>query len=57
MNKKQLKRILQQHGIGYRVVNRRIIAQDQYSHQGKAGYADVDVTDFSLGQLGEWLGY
>lgn len=52
-----IKSALQEHGIKYRLKGTRIIAIDEYVKNGKVGFDYVDVTDFSVQQLRDWLGY
>lgn len=57
MTIKMLTAILDAHSITYEVTDGRVIADDNYTLDG-IGYTEkIDLTDFSMNQLKDWLGY
>ena len=57
MTIQELTKILDAHGIAYEIINDRVIADDNYTLDG-IGYTDkIDLTDYSMTQLKDWLGY
>lgn len=58
MTIQKLSRILNQHHISHRLTEmERLEAEEVYTRDGQV-YTDwIDVTDFTLRQLLDWLGY
>ena len=49
--------ILDAHSITYEIIDGRVIADDNYTLNG-IGYTDkIDLTEYNMEQLKDWLGY
>ena len=57
MTIKQLTKVLEQHGIALQVIANRVMVQDEYSINGVLHTDTVDLTDISIDNLKDWLGY
>ena len=57
MTIKKLTAILENHSINYEIINGRVIAEECYTLNGLLYTDKIDLTDISLKQLYEWLGY
>lgn len=57
MTIKMLTTILDAHSITYEIIDGRVIADDNYTLNG-IGYTDkIDLTEYNMEQLKDWLGY
>ena len=57
MAAKQLTTILSKHGINYTVTNNKVMVEDEYTLNGELHTDIVDMTDISIEELYDWLGY
>lgn len=53
----KLTAILERHGIKYEVIGSKVMAEDQYTINGVLHTDILDMTDISIEQLYDWLGY
>lgn len=52
-----IKMILKRHGINFEMINDRLIADDEYSIDGKLYIEKADLTNYSVQSIKTWLGY
>lgn len=57
MPARTIQRILDDHGVSFRIVGGRIIADHMLSLPEGVEMPWVDVTDWSRAKMGGWLGY
>lgn len=49
--------ILVNHSINYKIENGKLYAEEVYCSRGVAYSTFIDITNFSISQLYDWLGY
>jgi len=49
--------ILKRHGINFEMINDRLIADDEYSMDGKLYSEKRDLTNYKIVDVKAWLGY
>ena len=57
MTIKQLTNILGKHGITHKVTGSKVMVEDEYTLNGELHTDIVDMTDISIEELYDWLGY